>query len=159
MEPIRTRKEPLLLAGMSARLPRGKNQQRVKIIQTLTKSFLQRVGEITNRVGGERYSVIENDAWDNGSEPIIRTMVAVDSFQMLPDWSETLTIGSGSFAVFRHQGLPRDISNTVEEVHKNWAHRIPGLFKQNLELYIYQSGYDPTNPEGSFEYWLPLSRI
>ena len=157
MEPIRTRKEPLLLAGMSARLPRGKNPQRVAIIQTLTRSFLQQMDAITNRMGGERYSVIENDVWDNGSEPIIRTMVAVDSFQMLPDWSETLTIGSGSFAVFRHQGLPRDISKTVEEVHKNWAHRIPGLFEQNRELFIYPPGYDATNPEGAFEYWLPLS--
>lgn len=159
MEPIRVRKEPLHLAGISAKLPPQNSPPpaRGAVIQELTRSFLQKAIEITNRIGNERYSVIENDVWENGSDPIIRVMVAVDSHQRLPAWCESLTIEPGRYAVFEHKGLPRDISKTVADIHTNWTNRIPELFKRNFELFIYPPEYDPTNPNGSFEYWLPLS--
>jgi len=157
MEPVVVRDTLLLLAGVSAVLPRLPSPaERVKVIRELWTSFLPKASEIPGRIGAERYAVIENDVHDVAEPPLLRAMVAVESFRDLPSWCERFTVEPGRYAVFLHHGLPSDFSKTVVDIQKNWVSKIPGLFEQNLEFVIYPAGYSTQDPNATFEYWLPL---
>ena len=159
LDPIVVRREPLYLAGMSAPLPlrSAPPTERPRVIQELSRTFLAKVGEISNRYGSERYSVIENDVWDVEDPPIIRVMVAVTSIDRLPAWCQTFVFAPGSYAVFEHKGLPRELSKTVADIYAKWVPRIEGLYKVNREIIIYPPEYNPTDVNAVFGYWLPLA--
>ena len=150
--------DPADLAGMSAPLPprTAPPSERPRVIQELSRAFLAKVGEISNRHGKERFSVIENDVWDTENPPIIRIMVAVTAFDGLPDWCQTFMVASGRYAVFEHKGLPKDLSKTVADIYATWVPQIDGLFKINTEIMVYPPEYHPTDPNSVFGYWLPL---
>lgn len=156
--PISVRTAPLRLAGLSTELPprSAPPQARPLVIQDLTRTFMSRVHEVPNRRGSERYSVIENDVFDATDAPRIWTMVAVDSHDNIPDWCERFTVSSGRYATFEHIGLPKDLPRTVARIYQEWAPRIPGLFKTNLEIIEFPANYSPTDPNGRFAYWLPI---
>ena len=158
MDPIVTRWEPLCLAGVSATLPprSAPPAERPRTIQELWRAFMPKVSEIGNRQGAERYSVIENDVTETGEAPVFHAMVAVDSFDGLPDWCVRFTIQPGRYAVFEHKGLPRALSKTVAGIYATWSSRIPALFQHNLEIMMYPQGYDASSPDATCEYWLPL---
>lgn len=161
MDPIFVRQEPLYLAGMSAPLPprTAPPSERPRVIQELAHAFRAKVGEISNRQGKERYSVIENDVWETENPPLIRAMVAVTALDGLPDWCQTFVVAPGRYAVFEHQGLPKDLSKTVANIYVRWVPQIEGLFKVNTEIVVYPPEYNPTDPNAVFGYWLPLQPI
>ena len=130
MDPIVVRREPLYLAGMSAPLPprTAPPMERPRVIRELARAFRAKVGELSNRHGNERYSVIENDVWDTAEPPVIRAMAAVTSFEGLPTWCQTFVVEPGRYAVFEHRGLPGNLSTTVADIYAKWATRIDGLF-------------------------------
>jgi AraC family transcriptional regulator len=158
MDPVRTRAEALLLLGVSTPLPprSAPPSERPRVIQDLWRSFLPRAGEIPNRRGAERYAVIEHDVLQTSATPILRAMIAVDSFATAPAWCERFTVEPGRYAVFEHKGPPKDLGKTVARIHADWTPRIAGLFQRDLEIMAFPAGYDPTAPDASFEYWLPL---
>ena len=159
LDPIVVHREPLYLAGMSAPLPPRTTSpsERPRVIQELARAFRAKVGEISNRCGAERYSVIENDVWDTENPPVIRAMVAVTAFDGLPAWCQTFVVAPGRYAVFEHKGLPKDLSKTVADIYVKWVPRIDGLFKINTEIMVYPPEYNPADPNAVFGYWLPLA--
>ena len=159
LEPIIHLDKPIFLVGMRSILPAKSDGQgeRVRVIQDLSRRFLEKVPEIIGRVGAERYSIIENDIVETAEPALISVMVVVQSFSGQPDWAQQYTVLPGKFARFHHYGLPRDLGKTVASIYQNWAPKIPGLFASHLEVIRYPPEYDPTNAEGSFEYLLPLS--
>lgn len=83
-------------------------------------------------------------------------MVAVDSFDGLPAWCERYTVAPGRFAIFEHRGAPKDLSKTVAGIYATWQPKIPGLFTLDWEVMRMPATYDPADPNGVFEYWVPL---
>ena len=156
--PIIVREKPTYLVGMSSPLPprSAPPQERPRVIRELSRAFLSKVSEIKGRKGPERYSVIENDIHESGKAPVIRVMVAVDSFEAIPTWCDRFTIEPGHYAVFEHKGLPSELSRTVADIHAKWSKQLPGLFESDREIILYPAGYDPTDLNGVFEYCLPL---
>jgi AraC family transcriptional regulator len=157
-DPIVVRAEPLLLAGISGPLPprSAPPPARQQAIQALWRALLERVDTIQARVGAERYSVIENDVHDTGTPPLMRVLVAVRTHAGLPAWCEPFTLPPGRYAAFEHRGPAREMSKTVAALYRDWAPRIPGLFSIDWEVTRLPEGYDPTDPAGRFDYWLPL---
>jgi AraC family transcriptional regulator len=157
LNPVTIRNEPLNLVGLSAALPprSAPPTERPRVIQDLWRSFLPKLSEISYRRGSERYAVIENDVLETAT-PIYRAMIAVESFAGAPNWCGHFTIEPGRYAVFEHQGPPKDFSKTVAAIQTHWAGRIEGLFQRDLEIMVYPSGYDVTDPNAKFEYWVPL---
>lgn len=151
--------QPIKLAGISIELPArsAPPYERVHIIQNLHRSLLGKVQEISKRLGHERYAVIENDVFETSDVPRLWSMVAVTSYDDIPDWCERYIIKPGRYAMFEHIGFPKELSKTVTRIHIEWSEHLPGLFQTNLEVMVYPPGYDPLDPQGKFGYWLPLS--
>ena len=159
IDPIFQLDKSILLAGMRMVLPPkpAGHAERIQTIKDLSRRVMEKVPEITATVGDDRYSIIANDVKEINAPATIAVMVVVSSFSNLPGWCETLTIEPGTSARFVHKGLPRDLGQTVAQIYQTWVPRMPQLFAKNLEIIRYPPNYDPTNPQGSFEYLLPLT--
>ncbi len=158
IEPLIQLDKPILLVGLSANLPPKSvgSAERVRVIQDLTRKFLEIAHEINGRVGSERYAVIENDVIETADPARMNVMVEVQSYSNQPHWCGQYTVSKGCYARFHHQGLPRELGNTVAAIYQHWVPKIPRLFATNLEVIRYPPGYDPTDPSGTFEYLLPV---
>ena len=105
-EPLIQLDKPLLLVGLRANLPAKSvgNVDRIRVIQDLSRKFLEIVPEIQGRIGSERYAIIENDVTETADPARMNIMVQVQSYSNQPHWCVQYTVSKGSYARFYHQG-------------------------------------------------------
>ncbi len=148
----------LKLAGLHLVLdgPAGGPMERFRGIPDLWRGLMTRVHEIPGRLGGERYALIENDLFPTAEAPVYRALVAVESFEGLPDWVvDRVEIPAGDYACFEHRGSPREVGRTIYAVKAAWSGEIPDLFARNREIIVYPGTHDPSDPNGTLEIRLP----
>lgn len=157
MKPVVVHKPPLLLAGYALPLTdeAGRRVPAAQAIPEFTRAVRPKLEALPHRVGAERYAVIENDVIGR-ARPVYYTLVAVSSADDLPQGAEVVTVDAGPYAIFEHRGPARETSRTAEMIMQNWIRDPMAMLARDREVFVYQPGYDPTDPEGRFEWRFPL---
>jgi AraC family transcriptional regulator len=79
--------------------------------------------------------------------------------RVTPEGFARITIPTGRYAVFTHRGPAATLRDTVGAI---WNSYLPQAYfkitgKPDFELY--PAGYDPTDPEGRVEIWVPVEMV
>jgi AraC family transcriptional regulator len=74
----------------------------------------------------------------------------------LPEGSARITIPAGRYAVFTHRGPAATLRDTVGAIWSSYLPQAEFKTTGKPDFELYPAGYDPTDPEGRVELWVPV---
>lgn len=128
----------------------------------LWQSFQPRRKEIKNVVGQELYSI---EVYDDASffqhfDPTKLfdkwSAVEVSDYENVPDGMETLTIPSGLYAVFIHQGVPSEGEKTYHYIFETWLPNSDYALDARPHFAVMGDKYKHNDPTSEEEIWIPI---
>ncbi|WP_224491079.1 GyrI-like domain-containing protein [Robertkochia flava] len=76
---------------------------------------------------------------------------------LLPKEVESLTVTSGSYAVFLHRGPAREFSKTMDDILNGWLPDSGYVLEQRPHLQVMTPEYKgPEHPDAEEEVWVPV---
>ena len=158
MNPVFEDREEMKLVGVRAPF-RGvfdDNPNNHEVIPELWQSLVSRLDEISSRVKGFSYGVVECHGADAEERLTYLAAVEVDRFDELPQGMSSFVFPAGKLIKFTHRNATSAIEETVKHIFGTWLPQSGVKARDGLELEIYPAGYDPRDPGSCFEYCLLL---
>lgn len=127
----------------------------------LWRHFMPRRKEITNAVSPDLYAVqIFDRAYFKNFSPqntFVKWATAeVDEFKNVPHGMETLTLPSGLYAVFLHQGPASAGQKTFQYIFGEWLPASRYLLDDRPHFEILGAKYKNEDPASEEEIWIPI---
>ncbi|HQU82998.1 MAG TPA: GyrI-like domain-containing protein [Pyrinomonadaceae bacterium] len=149
--------EEIKLLGMSLKTTLAENKTR-----ELWQSFKPRVGEIKTRADADFYSVqiFEKGLKFENLIPATEfekwAAVRVENFENIPDAMKSLTIPSGKYAVFIHQGTPQEFAKTAAFIFGQWLPNSGFMLDERPHFEVMSANYRADDPNAEEEIWIPV---
>lgn len=128
----------------------------------LWKSFMPRLKEIENRVGGDLFSVEDyNDpnfmqSFNPTAEFEKWAAVKVRSQNDVPVGMESLVIPEGKYAVFHYKGRPGDARPGFQYIYGEWLPNSEYQFDNRPYFALMGEKYLGDDPKSEEEFWFPV---
>lgn len=130
----------------------------------LWRLFKPRVGEISNRIGGDFFSVQIYCSQLTYLEFTPHTRyekwaaVEVSDFGELPRGMEQLNVPAGLYAIFEHRGTPQMFPATAQYIFGEWLPASEYDLDARPQFEIMTADYRPDDANATEEVWVPLRR-
>lgn len=127
-------------------------------IPSLWGSFLKRLNEIPNTVGGMCYGALYRI---DEKEEQLNYMAGIEVHEAtsLPDGMEFIELPECSYAQFTHQGEVAQLDNTVNYVYSNWLLNSGYKHTYGPDLELYGADYRPTSSDSIIHYAIPIKQV
>ncbi|MCK0161416.1 GyrI-like domain-containing protein [Allomuricauda sp. F6463D] len=128
----------------------------------LWRSFSPRKAEIKNAIGSDLYSVEiypKTHFFQNFQPTAVFekwAAITVSDYNNVPEGMDTLTIPSGTYAVFHYKGKPSEAMDMFRYIYADW---LPNSgFNMDKRPYFALMGakYKGEHPESEEEFWIPI---
>lgn len=161
MQPEYKTRDEFYVVGLGKTFEREKTEE---IGTLLWPTLLKRFDEIPNKLGEEKqgdfitYGVCK-EMW---KEEQIQDQfnyyagVEVAKDTIAPDGMELIHIPAQKYAVFTHTGGVQDLSLTNQYIWGTWLPQSKHTLAKASDLEIYPSDFDPNDPNGVMEIWVPI---
>lgn len=133
----------------------------LKVIGALWEQFTHRACEVQNRLGEERYGIIDARGEAERSHPDELTYLAavtVSELGDLPDGMVSRTVPAATCAVFTHRGPINRIGKTCEEIYRTWLPRSGYQHAHAPDVELYDRRFHPDRDDSEMEYWVPVMK-
>ena len=125
----------------------------------LWSSFMPRLKEIQNVIGSELYNIQVNpDGFDfQPNTPFTKwAVVAVSSFDFIPDEMETLEVQEGLYAVFNYKGDQSNAASFFNSIYTEWLPSSDYKLDNRPQFEILGEKYKNNDPNSEEEIWIPV---
>lgn len=115
--------------------------------------------EIQNAIGSELYNIqINPDGFDfQPNTPYTKlAVVAVSSFDFIPDGMETLEIQEGLYAVFNYKGDQSSAASFFNSIYTEWLPSSKYKLDNRPQFEILGEKYKNSVPNSEEEIWIPV---
>ena len=129
----------------------------------LWQGFMSQRNEIKNNIGVELYSVEVYPPLffkDFNAEAEFEKWAAVEvaDFNTVPAGMETLTIPTGQYAVFIHQGPASNGPETYRYIFMDWLPNSEFLLDNRPHFAVMGAKYKSEDPDSEEELWIPVNK-
>lgn len=147
---------PKKLIGMSQDMSRVQDKT-----SELWRGFLPRVGEIENPTNQDRISM---QIYPEGPKQLANPMapftkwaaIEVETDDVIPRGMARYDLGSGTYAVFNHQGPASDLS-TIMYIFTEWLPNSTEFELDDREHFeVLPNDYNPVDSNAKEEIWIPV---
>jgi len=127
----------------------------------LWQSFMPLRNTIANAVGTDRFSLqIYPDGYFNAFNPATEfekwAAVEVNSFDVVPDGMETITIPGGLYAVFYYKGNPANGAEVFNDIFTVWLPQSGYVLDSRPHFEVLGSKYQNGSNNSEEEIWIPV---
>ncbi len=115
--------------------------------------------EIQNVIGSELYNIqINPENFDfQPNTPFTKwAVVAVSSFDNIPDGMETLEIQEGLYAVFNYKGNQANVAVFFNSIYTEWLPNSDYVLGSHPQFEILGEKYKNNDPNSEEEIWIPI---
>lgn len=109
---------------------------------------------ISNRVGTDRFALIDGDFLEKGSRATYSALVEVHSFDGVPADLQQFEFNEPELAIFDGSGPISSINKLAHRVRLEWVPQTEHVVSANRELFVFSESYLPTDPDGKFQFAL-----
>lgn len=147
------------LVGMRVTMSRARDAT-----PDLWRSFMPRRLEIEDATGEALFSVqsfsgvVAFESFTADTEFEKWAAVAVRAGAAVPDGMESFLLRGGHYAVFDHQGPPREFPKTLRYIFAEWLPQAEWQLDDREHFEVLQPGWRADDPEASEEVWIPVRR-
>ena len=126
----------------------------------LWKSFIPRLGEISNKVSNELISMqIYGPTYFTGFDPASEfekwATVVVTDFNHVPEDMETFTLTGGLYAVFDYKGSSND-NSIFQYIFRSWIPDSDYFLDHRPHFEVLGARYKNADPNSEEEIWIPI---
>ena len=126
-------------------------------VPELWQKVMPATAGLSNRLGLQRYALITGDLPPHlQEEAFYYALVAVKTFDAVPESLLRIEIPERKAVKFTHFGLPQFVGKTTHKAVFEWLPQSKESLAVNEEIFVYPESYDRNNPEGHFDYYLFL---
>jgi len=131
----------------------------------LWRSFMPDRKEVLNRIGTKLFSMqVYNKSLDFSqfNELVVFekwAAVEVPEIDIIPDEMEAYTMPGGLYAVFIHKGPHATFPKTFQYIFGTWLPDSGYTIDHREHFEIMNEGYNPVDPNGEEEIWIPIKQI
>ncbi len=132
------------------------------LTQQLWQSVMPRRSEIKDRINEELISLqlypaeFSFERFDPTLNFVKWACAAVEMIDVLPEGMETMTIETGLYAVFKHQGLPSEAPKTFGYIFGEWLPNSQYLLDNRPHFEVLGEKYKNNHPDSEEEFWIPI---
>ncbi len=116
--------------------------------------FMERVGEIKNRVGEIYYGVSKEISKQECSFTSM-ACVEVSSLEDIPEGMVGKTVPASKYAVFEHKGKVEDLTKTYERLYEKDMPKT-GLKQKDIWLEVYDDRFKVDSEDSVMEIWVSV---
>lgn len=159
-EPERRQQASMLMVGLKTSfysVDSDKNNLGDRL-PPLWDAFIPRMAEITGRIDGDAYGVVQQSNNSNDGEQLeYFAAVAVRQESSVPNGMEQFSVPACQYAMFSHRGNPDTIDRTVNYAYSTWLTQSGYQHTYGPDLEIYGEGYIPDSDDSQMFYGIPIS--
>ncbi len=125
----------------------------------LWSNFMPRRKEIQNVIGSELYNIqINPENFDfQLNTPFTKwAVVAVSSFDFIPNGMETLEIQEGLYAVFNYKGDQTNVAAFFNSIYTEWLPKSDYELSNHPQFEILGEKYKNNDTNSEEEIWIPI---
>lgn len=129
------------------------------VLGPLWQQFIQRIGDIPDRVGEETYGLVYGlPLADRAHADQLEYIAAaqVRDGAEVPDGMIRYSTPAAKFAVFVHKGPISQISDTIEYAYRSWLPESGFEHAGVADVELYDDRFCPDGAEAEMEYWIPV---
>ncbi len=158
LEPEIVEQPELHLVGMCTRffgVDSEKNNMASKLPQ-LWNAFLPRLDEITHRIPGACYGIVQQTA-ARTDELEYWAVAPVTHLEVLPQGLLSLHVPAARYARFTHRGFVTHLNMTVNYIYSSWLLRSGMRHTYGCDLEFYGSEYEADSEKSVIYYSIPIA--
>jgi AraC family transcriptional regulator len=125
-------------------------------LPSLWAEFMSRFDEVEGKLPGVACGVIRQAESSSEQLQYVAAAHVQSGGHPVPRGMVELEIPGATYAVFEHEGLPKDIDLTVSYVYSTWLMRSGMRHTYGPDLEIYDERYQPDSPNSIVLYAIPV---